>query len=79
MVDFSKTDLRKLASRLSSLHYFHPEIKPVSKPTIIVSPPEAPHEIRKAEAVLRVLEASKKFDKKEIEKMKKRIEDLKGL
>lgn len=80
MVDFSKSDLRKLKSRLSSLARFHPKIKDVNAPSITVSKPnEVPHEIRKLEAVSRILEATGQIDKSEIKKIKERIAKLKDL
>ncbi|MFW5871914.1 MAG: hypothetical protein ACOCUT_02305 [bacterium] len=80
MVDFSKADVRKLKSRLSSLSHFHPEIKNVNSPKITVSKPnEVPHEVRKLEAVARVLEATRQVDIVELKKIKERIAKLKDL
>lgn len=80
MVDFSKTDLRKLASRFSLLSEVHPQIKDVNAPVVTVSSEsEVPREIRKLEAVLKILETSGRYEKREIKKIKERINKLKDL
>ena len=80
MIDYSKADLRKLKSRLSSLSKFHPEIKDVNSPSITVSSSkEVPHEIRKLQAILRILESTGQIDKSKIKKIKERIAKLTNL
>ena len=73
-IDFSKTDLRKLASRFTFLSDVHPTISSLTSPNITVSKPEeVPHEIRKLEAILRILESSKKYPTHEIERLHEKI------